>query len=227
MTGEPSGTCSVCHRRDPREGRVCEGCRSRLAGWLAELPHLYADLLARDDVLRSEGGHGHVSGTHDAPVPIRVDAVDLTLPARGSVSDTGHDQVGHLPTASVLAAWADDWRTARNQREGRPDPQVRVLCRWLGDRLDWATAHHPAISDFATELGDVRRALYGVLGLFDIPDYKRGVPCRSPACEALHLVQQNGSPYVECLSCGRLYTQGEYTEWTQTMATFMKGRRIA
>lgn len=254
MIEEPIGTCSVCRRRDPEFGLVCPGCRSRLAGWLRELPDLYADLVARDDVLRSSAGHGHVSGTHEAPVPIRVDAVDLTadarvlhlasLPARedrllpcrycrayhpaGSYSPLGphesyDDQAGHLSVASVLDGWVRDWREHRDRGEGLPDPLVPTLCRWLGDRLEDACDDHPAIGDFAEELRELRRALYGQLGLFDVPDYKQGVPCR--ACDMLTLVRHSGSEYTECSTCGLLLSADEYGTWVALLAAHLRDDR--
>lgn len=220
---EPSGTCSVCRRRDPEFGLVCPGCRSRLSGWLRELPNLYADLEARDDVLRSSGGFGWVSGTHEAPVPIRVDATDLTMPARrGAVVDADHDQIGHLPVAAILDSWADDWRMHRRRGEGPPEPLVPTLCRWLGDRLEDAADDHPAIGDFADELRGIRSVLYGQLGLFDVPDYKQGVKCRS--CDALDLVRHSGSEFVECNSCGLLLSPSEYSDWTGLLAAEAKRR---
>jgi hypothetical protein len=227
MTDERSGSCTVCAKRDPVDPPVCPGCRVRLAGWLREIPALYADVLARDDVLRRAGGHGRVSGTHEAPVPIRVDAVDLTAAARVVHlvgRDSFDDQTGHPSVAAVLDGWVRDWRDVRNKGEGLPDPQVPVLARWLGDRLDWACDHHPAVDEFADELRQLRSALYGVLGLFDIPDYKHGVRCRS--CDALDLVQRSGSEFVECNSCGLLLSPSEYADWTGLLAADVK-RRVA
>jgi hypothetical protein len=228
MTDEPSGTC-ICRRRDPEYGQVCPACRSSLAGWLREVAHLYADLLDRDDVLRSSGGYGWVSGTHEAPVPIRLDATDLTMPARGgAVVDADHDQIGHLSIAAVLDSWADDWRMHRRRGEGPPEPVVPALCRWLEDRLEDACDDHPAIADFADELRGIRTALYGVLGLFDVPDFKHGVPCRS--CDSLTLVQFSPSEFmatnwVECTTCGLLLNDEEYAVWTALVAAPLKGQR--
>lgn len=223
MTDEPFGSCTVCARRDADRGSVCPACRSRLSGWLGELPGLYADLLERDDVLRRGGAGGRVSGTHEAPVPVRVDALDLTMPARGgSVVDVWHDQIGHLPAAAVLDAWVQEWRTHRGRGEGRPVPAVAVLCRWLRDRLDDACDSFPAMGDFADELHGLRRALFGQLGLFDVPEYKDGVRCRS--CDALDLWRNSGSAYVECNSCGLLLSPAEYADWIGLLAAHVKGR---
>jgi hypothetical protein len=194
---------------------------------LREIPDLYADLLARDDVLRSSGGFGWVSGTHEAPVPARLDAVDLTMPARrGAIVDADHDQVGHLPVAAILDSWADDWRMHRRRGEGPPEPVVPALCRWLGDRVEDACDDHPAIGDFADELRGIRSVLYGVLGLNDVPDVKHGVPCRS--CDALALVQYAPSEYmatnwVECTACGLLLNDEEYAIWVALVSAHVKG----
>lgn len=202
---------------------MCPGCRSRLAGWLREIPDLYADLLARDDVLRSSGGFGWVSGTHEAPVPIRVDAVDLTMPARGgTVVDAFHDQIGHLPVAAVLASWAENWREFRGIGEGRALMTVPELCVWLERRLEDACDVHPAIGDFADELRGIRSVLYGVLGLNDVPDYKQGVPCR--ACDMLTLVRYPGGDFTECTSCGLLLNADEYHSWCALVSAPLKGR---
>lgn len=159
-----------------------------------------------------------VNGSREAAVPIQLDAVDLGLPARGTVVDAHHDQIGQIPVAAVLGVWVDAWREHRGRGEHRPTLTVGVLCRWLGDRLEEACDGFPAMAEFADELAGVRNALYGVLGLFDVPDYKRGVPCRNPGCDALNLVQRSGSRFVECVSCGRLLSESEFAEWTQTLA---------
>jgi hypothetical protein len=191
---------------------------------LREIPDLYADLLARDDVLRSSGGFGWVSGTHEAPVPIRVDATDLTMPARrGAVVDADHDQIGHLPVAAVLDSWADDWRMHRRRGEGPPEPTVPTLCRWLGDRLEDACDDHPAIGDFADELRSIRSVLYGVLGLNDVPDVKHGVRCRS--CDALTLIRFPGGDFTECTTCGLLLSADEYATWTALLAAHLRDDR--
>jgi len=224
---------------------------------LEEIPFRFRDLVERDDVLRRSGGSGRVSGTHEAPVPIVVDAVDLTLPPRvvhlaNPPADTQPslpcrfcwrfhpsgsyvheapppasygDQAGQLSVAAVLDSWVRDWRGIRKAGEGLPEPSVPVLAQWLANRVEWACDEHPAVDEFAEEMRGLRSALYGALGLFDVPDYKRGVPCRNPQCDALNLVQKSGSKYVECLSCGRLLSESEYAEWTQTVSGHFRSMR--
>jgi hypothetical protein len=216
-----------------------------------QVPHLDPVARALPSGPTGSGSSGpRVNGSREAPVPIRVDAVDLAADARvlnlvprreaegrmlpcrrcRSYHRSGSylpqreqragvvDQAGELSVATVLDGWVRDWREFRHRGEGLPDPSVPRLCRWLSDRLEWACDDHAAIGDFAEELHGVRNALYSALGLFDIPDYKRGVVCRNPQCDALNLVQRSGSKYIECLSCGRLLSEAEFGEWTQTLA---------
>lgn len=222
MTDQPSGRCACCHRRDPESGLTCQGCRSRLSGWLREIPGLYADLEARDDALRSSAGHGWVTGSREAPVPIRVDAVDLTLPARPAPRPDPVWQLGHRSAASTLDAWVRDWRRVRDRGERLPVPQVPVLCSWLFDRLDWACDHHYAVDEFSTDLGHLRSTLRRELGLFDVPESKV-VPCRS--CELLTLERHNGSDWISCAnpSCGLLLSPDEYAAWTALQYAHLRG----
>lgn len=178
---------------------------------------------------------GKVSGSRVPPVPIRIDPTDLIGPARqihltdlharyGSRYPEHHeDQVGHVSVAGLLDGWVRDWREYRAAGEGLPpQPTVAVLAGWLADRLTWACDEHPAIAEFRDEVATVRSVLCGHLGLFDVPDYKRGVPCRE--CGMLTLVRVNGSDYVECGTCPSLLSPDEYERWTGLLAAEAKQR---
>jgi hypothetical protein len=180
------------------------------------------------------GAGGHVGGSKDPPVPISVNDADLLASARvlhltdlrkvydGRYPEHHEDQVGHLSVAAVLDGWVRDWRDLRNRGEGLPEPSVPTLCNWLQNRIEWACDEHPAVDEFAGELGKLRSALYGLLGLYDHPDYKAGVPCRS--CDALTLVRRSGSDYVECGSCPALLSPDEYQRWVGLLAAEVKQR---
>ena len=76
-------SCVVCQRRIPNRPLVCDGDRQGLDSMLREIP----DLFARLDPSPGAGGGPKVSGSREAPVPVSVDVVDLTSPARpGSVA---------------------------------------------------------------------------------------------------------------------------------------------
>lgn len=125
------------------------------------------------------------------------------------------DQIGGPSVVSVLDSWARDWQTYAWVI--LPDPTVSALTRWLGDRLEWACDHHPAVDDFADELRTITATVRAAAGLTrPTAELKLGVPCRD--CERLTLFRWPGSDYVECGSCPVLMTPAEYTRWTQLIS---------
>lgn len=199
--------CVVCQRRPPTRPAVCESCRTRLADSLTEVAQLYAAL----PTVLEPGRRGvqRVSGTREAPLPLRVDVLDLSMPLRGSqaVSDPHGDQTGMVSVAQVLDAWARDWTDTRSKGERLPLPTVAVLARWLSDRLDWACDEHPAVDEFAAELAETLAALRGVHGLTRL---RHRLPAPCPDCDMRVLYRDDGADYIECGSCHRLWTEEEY-----------------
>jgi hypothetical protein len=255
-----SGTlCVVCQRREPHRPLVCDADRALLGRLLREIPDLYAELgdqaepaepvgvLLLDDgefdapaayevmplpagPVRIASGGSRVSGTPEAPVPVSLDLVDLTAPARaGSLLPHANaelhqasavvvrtktmerhtyaarwtDQIGHLSVATVLDFWATDWRGARAKGEGLPRPVVGEMCTWLLDRLEDACDDHPAVDEFAADLQDVHSTLRAVLGLTGPwPELLRGVPCRR--CDVVSLARLPVGHYgaQQYIECG-------------------------
>lgn len=148
--------------------------------------------------------------------PIPLDPIDLTAAARpGSRAPHARgqlgldpDQAGHLSLATTLETWVRDWILLRARGENRPEPTVKTMTRWLADRTDWACDEHPAIDEFTTDLQAYRSALRGILGLIDVPEYKRGVAC--PKCDERTLYRRNGCEYIECGTCPAMLTPDEY-----------------
>lgn len=180
---------------------------------------------------------GPVSGSPEPRLPIDLDEVDLTAPARTSTSATvplayaeqDEDQVGYLSVATTLDSWAADWADLRGERlrtQLHPD-QVGFLSHWLRLRLDDACNEHLAIDEFFEDIRLIHGALSAQLGLFDIPDYKRGVSC--PRCNALALVRENGSDFIECctVNCRTLLTPAQYDEHVKALAAKIKGEKAA
>lgn len=160
---------------------------------------------------------GRVTGSTERRLPVRVDPLDLAAPVRsGEVHDEYGDQTGRLSVATVLDQWVRDWRDHRGKGEGLPDPTVPALASWLVLRCDEACDDHPAIDEFFEEIRTLHAALRGVLGLIDVPDYKKGIPC--PRCDALTLVRYNGGAWVECTECPQLLSPDEYDRWCGLLA---------
>lgn len=85
---EPTGSCLVCTRHDPYEGLVCDSDRRRLWDFLGELCDL-APLLPYALVPGRTARGPRVSVTREAPLPLRLDALNLIGPAAtATVHDT-------------------------------------------------------------------------------------------------------------------------------------------
>lgn len=119
------------------------------------------------------------------------------------------DRVGTQPTAIWLDRTVQHWLSRGAPGKHLPDPSVPALVGWLRDRLDWATGSLPNLGEFATGLRRERSALRRATG--DIDDRTTlcaGVVCAAPRCQAATLLRK--PDYVECDSCGRLYSDVEF-----------------
>jgi hypothetical protein len=165
-----------------------------------------------------------VQGSREAPVPIRVDVVDLLGPAdERTVHDPLGDQVGHLSAATILDGWCRLF--AEERRESTPTPHVTTQSAWLLDRLD-ELFKHPAVDEAAKEIGDLWHVLRRAAGLtMPRPELVEGVPCRSIECDLKTLYRVPGSEFVECSSCGTLVTEGELQEWIKMLRAPLCGKR--
>lgn len=170
---------------------------------------------------------GPVSGSKEQQLPIRVDPLDLAAAARGlsARAELDVDAIGHVAVASTLDFWVQDWRDARGGLEGRPSPFVPALSSWLLRRVDDAMDTHSAIDEFFHDIRSAHGALRGQLGLVDVPDYKRGVPC--PKCETLSLFRDNGSDWIECGYCRKLLKLTEYDAYVAALAAQARREKAA
>jgi hypothetical protein len=75
--------CVVCGLRPPRNPPACELCRHRLAARLWEIRDLHALLPAALEP--GQGETQRVSGSREAPLPLRLAALDLAGEARAGV----------------------------------------------------------------------------------------------------------------------------------------------
>jgi len=188
---------------------------------LSEIPDLWWQLL--DEPLAAAGvmaKGGPVTGSRERQLPIRVDVFDLTHEGSGEEL-AGEDQVGHLPVWHTLNVWMFEWAQRRDRGE-HGTAGVPEVCEWLRERVDDACDTDLSIAEFFTSIRRLRGALLGQLGQVDVPDYKRGVPCKNPKCYALTLVHHAGSDRIECGSCDSLLTFEEFDAWVRLVAAAAK-----
>lgn len=229
--------CVVCQKRQADRPQVDEGCRRRVADNLRELVDAYAVLGHHDPVsmdagpVRGQTGSAPVSGSREAPVPVSLDEVDLTLPAnQGSRAPHARavlglgdpsglweadDQTGYLSVATELDTWVRDWITySWCPGDHLPVPTVVTLADWLGKRLDVACDRHEGIDDFAGDIYRLLRQCQRIVG--ERSDLKRIGECPeefddgSTCGNALYV-----HPYtdvIECRRCGRRWDRRKQ-EW--------------
>jgi hypothetical protein len=215
-----SDRCRGCRPRYVERGLVCNSDRAGLAETLTELVKLWGELTGLPPTgVGHQGQAAKVSGSREAPVPLNLDLLDLTAPARnGSVIvPRDHDQTGHLALPTELDVWVRDWRETRAMGEHPPAPTVVGLVGWLANRLDWACDHHDAIDEFAADIRRLRKAMRRMLHLDAvIRERCDGVACKS--CDRMALYRENG--LVSCGYCGLHYSEREYRDWVKLEAPY-------
>ncbi|MET9728456.1 hypothetical protein [Streptomyces zaomyceticus] len=143
-------TCTCCRRdlRDYELGRyACTLCEDRLAVHLGAIPGLFERL--GDHLERGAGGGGPaVSGSKTAPVPLRIEILNL--------------QTERGPILAPLETWVRDWEEAgyaEVNELGTATDRVTHACRTLRFNLARAARQHPAIDECADEIATIWRTL--------------------------------------------------------------------
>ncbi|MFG1872174.1 hypothetical protein [Micromonospora arborensis] len=139
------------------------------------------------------------------------------------------DQIGYLSAATLLDEIVRDWREALWRDQHLPPATVPQLVGWLRNRVDDACDRHPGISAHAQEVRELRSALRRALGETDaLPMPILGSLCKTEDCDQVsQLMRHDGSEYIECDACGRLYTEDEYREWTVRLAKAIQSKTTA
>ncbi|MGW1015619.1 hypothetical protein [Streptomyces niveus] len=190
--------CTICHRdlaADETARYACRYCTERVDRQLLELAGprgLYARLGARLAPGSGSGGPA-VSGSRTAPVPLRLDVLNL-LTAGG-------------PVLGPLETWVRDWE-ARGRAEmdeaGTLQQRVNHACATLRFNLEWAVTNHPAFDEFAREIHLMhRQCTVHVAG--EKPP--RAIPVTCP-CGAVLRVGLD-TPGVRCYGCQTQYGHSE------------------
>lgn len=211
---EQTGSCICCARRDPIDPPVCNLCRHRVAARLWELRDLHALLSAALGPGQSQ--QQRVSGSREAPLPLRVEALDYAAAARPSidgVTDVQRDQRGVWGVADILDSWARDWSERRG--EDMPSPEVPAIVSWMSTRLTWALDHHPAVDEFAAELLTM---VYGLRTLLNVSRKPIYLDDACPSCAHTALRRDPGGGDVECGHCRRVWPHEEFERLAVVLA---------
>jgi hypothetical protein len=184
---------------------VCHYCRSRMARQLVGISDQWLLLDATPGGSQSE----RITGSKEAPLGARVDALDQMLPVTERSAETIHDwisdQIGAAPAAVVLDAIADEWLQGRRRdgfREHRPVPTVANLTAWLRFRLEWACSHLPdSIDSHAAEIRELHGRLHALNGNVRSrdPEPVPATPCKK--CGQIALVKVDGTTI--CTQCSQ------------------------
>jgi hypothetical protein len=201
--------------------------------------HVFSKGLKPSDPLAALGGVApinskskapNVTGSRERPLPIAVDALDLTAVARVP-NPTPHgsgwpeDHVGHLSAATVLDSWVRAVRDDLFPDHHLPPATVDEMVGWLRHRLEGICDRHPAVTDLAEEIRHLRGALRSEAGQTEPhPEPCDGVNCAR--CEMRALYRRPGDTYrAECSNCGTLYTEDEYAALIAEQAKTERGSR--
>lgn len=198
---------------------ACNLCRHRLAARLWELRDLHSLLGAA--LVPGQSGSERVSGSREAPLPLRVEPLDLAgsadqadraLFARG-VLGLDDDQVGSLSVATILQTHCVAMATLLEVPPPRPD--VPVMVSWLSRHLSWAWSGYPEVADLADEVTTLVYSLRTLLNVSRKPIYLKD-PC--PSCNHAALKRDPGGGDVECGHCRRTWDHDQFDRLAVVLA---------
>lgn len=194
----PAPACTICHSplyADEVGRYACHPCTQRVDRQLLELAGprgLYARLGTRLAPGSGSGGPA-VSGSRSAPLPVRIDVLNL-LTASG-------------PVLGPLETWVRDWEAHGRAELNEADTlQQRVdhAVSTLRFNLEWAAVGHPAFDEFGREIHLMhRQCSIHVAG--ERPP--RAIPVACPCGATLRVGLD--TPGVRCHGCETQYGHAE------------------
>jgi hypothetical protein len=136
---EPSANtnCVIDGRRRRHAGLTCRPCRDSLDDRLADIPRKYGPLSRIEmqmPVVGPKDGGKRGKGSA-APIPIRLDVLNLTGPASPH-DETTEPLIGSLPTLTVLESWERVVRDCFGYSAGDGAATVETCAAFLRAQLD-------------------------------------------------------------------------------------------
>lgn len=200
-----AATCSR-ELRDHEIGHqlLCTPCCQQMRAWLTAIPNLMI-VLREGSMQREAAGSIGRSGTKTAPLPGRLDTLNLLGPAAtGRIDGPIEDQCGDIPIAATLAGWV---QVIIEERGAKSPAQVTevALAAWLVLHLGWASQQR-WVNDMHDEIHSTMRAIWGITRL---QPHTRAISRPCPRCDQLGLSRIDGDQYTRCSCCGTSYTTQE------------------
>ncbi|MFD3741609.1 hypothetical protein [Streptomyces sp. NPDC058629] len=197
-------TCTHCHAPDPTGSTLCVHCTTTLTARLQQLPRMYFEL-EQHLAPGSASGQGRSGKGGPAPLPLRVDILDLRA---------------EFDTVSGWLSAVHDARGLRGPRlAGDALTRLHTAVAGLLAHMPWIVATWPGAGDLASEIGELHRNAATVVDPDPRPRgrrighcpaaYEDGVLCGA----ALRL--QPGEQVVRCDWCGTAWPP---CTWTQLKA---------
>lgn len=227
--------CAICARTlrpTEQDGYACTACIHRIRSWYTEIPRQLPLLQAslQPDVIPRRGQVGGTGRAH-APVPLRLDVLDLLGPGQILPLDDPHgDQSAGIPLTPLLRGWARytaaEYPAVWQDKHGtqhigpcedavpRRGTDTTAWCTWLIRYLPYA-ATRPWIRELHDQLQDtiarVRRITATRPG-------RRPLAAPCPACKCCALVETDGEWDITCEVCGHRLDRDAYDELADSIA---------
>lgn len=184
--------------------RLCDPCAGQLRSWLTSIPNLMI-VLREGSMQREAAGSVGRSGTKTAPLPGRLDTLNLIGPAAvGRIDGPLEDQCGDIPIAATLAGWVQVIIEERGAKGPAQATEV-ALAAWLVLHLGWASQQR-WVNDMRDEIHSTMRAIWGITRL---QPRTRAISRPCPRCDYMTLTRTDHDLYTRCSTCGTSYTAQE------------------
>ncbi|MFJ2848306.1 hypothetical protein [Streptomyces rubiginosohelvolus] len=186
-------TCTHCETPDPTGSALCIPCTTTLTARLQQLPPMY-EALAGHLAPGSASGQGRGGKGHPAPLPLRVDILDL--------------RAEFETVCGWLSAVHDARRLQGPRLTGDSLTRLHTAVAGLLAHMPWIVLW-PGAHDLATEIGDLHRSASTVVDPDPRPRGRRIGHCPAAyedgvLCGAV-LTLRPGEQVVSCDWCSASY----------------------